>query len=470
MKRIVAAILVLATLAGCRGDKYAKLERDDWAPDVKENVNDFLQIYHGTRNAYAVFDFDNTSAIFDVEEQLIAYQLETMSFALDPEGLRETISTGLENVAEATDWIADISDAYSVLYEKYGPFTPQGLAEAEAAKIQADPWWLEFATKMGQLYNKVGDWCSTDVSYNWVLYWFSGMTDDEVYGLAKKSHLKYAQVETSKVTWSGKDGVKSRLGSVDYEWTSGVQVTENIKELWAALQSAGIDVWVCSASGIRQVLAAIDIFGLHDKCTGVLGMTLKKDPEGRYIPAYDYDYGCGFLPVEGGWKEDSLPTRVQTAGPGKVTAILNSIAPKYKAHGPIAGFMDSTGDFNFCTEFSSLKMVICFNRANRKISDGGGLVAEVAIHQRDDLGFDLRKANAAGDTMYLLQGRDENGLRTFRPSNLTLRLGASEERLFANSDNEAQLEEMKSAGMTTAEALNRFGSKIIKDFPGYHSR
>ena len=77
--------------------------------------------------------------------------------------------------------------------------------------------------------------------------------------------------------------------------------------------------------------------------------------------------------------------------------------------------MDSSGDFNFCTEFDSLKFVICYNRANRKITEGAGLIAVLAVYQKDTLGYNLKKANAAGDTYYVLQGRDENGLRTMRP-------------------------------------------------------
>ena len=125
----------------------------------------------------------------------------------------------------------------------------------------------------------------------------------------------------------------------------------------------------------------------------------------------------------------TLPTKAQTQGVGKVTAIVNAIAPSYNGAGPLAGFMDSTGDYNFCTEFANLKLVICFNRASRKITDGGGVISELAIYQRDTLGFDLAKANANGDTLYLLQGRDENGMRGLRASDSTLLLGKTEPAL-----------------------------------------
>ena len=169
-------------------------------------------------------------------------------------------------------------------------------------------------------------------------------------------------------------------------------------------------------------------------------------------------------------------------GKGKVTAVVNAIAPEYDGHGPIAGFMDSTGDFNFCTEFGSLKLVVCFNRATRGVTEGGGLIAELAVYQKDSLGYDLAKANSAGDTLYVLQGREENGLRSFRNSRSTLRYGQTEEKLFKNEENYAQLESFKKDGLTTEEIINKwsivrdeessglgFKTGFLEEYDGYHS-
>ncbi|MER2151850.1 MAG: hypothetical protein ABS900_09570, partial [Candidatus Limivicinus sp.] len=51
------------------------LVRRDWADDVKQSLNDLMATCGKTgttpaESPYAVFDFDNTSCIFDVEEQL----------------------------------------------------------------------------------------------------------------------------------------------------------------------------------------------------------------------------------------------------------------------------------------------------------------------------------------------------------------------------------------------------------------
>ena len=330
------------------------------------------------------------------------------------------------------------------------------------------------------MYDKVDDYAGSQVAYTWVLCWFTGMTEREVYDIAYSSHKKYAAVTTSKEIIAGPQEIVSSVGAVNYEYTSGVQVTENIKELWNCLNRNGFDVWVCSASGVQQILAAVDAFGLHDFCTGVIGMTMKLDENGKYLPEYDYE-GTGFVSVVNSWKRDNISTMAKTLAEGKVTAIDNVLRAKYSGKGPMAGFMDSSGDFNFCTEYSSLKMVVCFNRANRKVTDGGGLVAEVAIYERDKLGYDLRKANAAGETFYLLQGRDENGIRTFRPSNATIRYGNAAEQLFANDDNYAQLEYMKQSEMSVKEVFDKFALKtavgelglaygFLDSYSGYHSR
>ena len=150
---------------------------------------------------------------------------------------------------------------------------------------------------------------------------------------------------------------------------------------------------------------------------------------------------------------------------GKVTAVEYALVPRYGC-GPLAGFMDSSGDFNFCTEFESMKFVICYNRANRKITEGAGLIAVLAVYQQETLGYDLAAANAAGDTYYVLQGRNENGLRTMRPSNETIRLGEKKAQLFANENNEALLRYAIEHGLTTADFLNTFAYATPADDPG----
>lgn len=476
-KTIISTLLAGALLAVSCGNgtdtsrEAAHLQREDWADDVREGLNSFMDDCAGMKNAYVVFDFDNTSAIFDVEEQMTVYQLETMSFALNPKQLADAISTGLESApAESAGWINDITRAYTALYSKYGPFTPAGLDGKTLGIVHADPQWREFATKMRALYDSVGSWSSTEDAYAWVKYWVCGMTENQVYDLAYASHKKYSAVNTSLMTWTSPAELKSEAGQVSVSWVNGIQVTENIRELWKCLKENGIDVWVCSASGIDQIRAAVDVFGLRDYCTGVLAMTITKDEDGRLTNSYDYTTGYAAVPTSTGWSRGTLATGAQPRGPGKVKAILNAIAPLYDGATPIAGFMDSTGDFNFCTEFKSLRTVVCFNRGTRTIADGGGLIAGLAVYQKESLGYDYAKARRADDTLYLLQGRDENGLRTFRNSNKTIRFGSADETLFATPDDAGQLAEMTRKQLTTKQILDTYSSNFLKEYIGYHGR
>jgi hypothetical protein len=104
------------------------------------------------------------------------------------------------------------------------------------------------------------------------------------------------------------------------------------------------------------------------------------------------------------------------------------------------------------------------------------------MYEKDALGYDLKKASEAGDTLYLLQGRDETGLRSLRNSNATIKYEDGKERLFRGEDNEEQLQAMTDGKMSVADALNKYAIKtpagenglkfdtgFLDEYSGYHS-
>lgn len=449
IKNFRKSLLLAALLAAASCTQY--VSHPDWSPDAKKALNSFIRSERNQKERpYVVFDFDNTCSIFDISEQLMIYQLETMCFNLSPEAFSQMAMTGMGAYPESLQKVLrDIAGGYQDLYNRYGPFTPNGVDNNTAVKMREDPAWKNFAIGMGRMYDLLQDYMTADEAYLWTMGWFAGMTGEEIYQMAKRSHELYSSVETLKRSWTGEAGTHS--------WIDGVSVTDNIRELWKALYENGIDIWICSASEVAPVRAAVDVFGLHDYCKGVIAMTMARDSAGRYIPEYDFTNGHGFLAgPDGSWIEDDIPTRTQPWGKGKVEAIRNCLVPRYGGKGPLAGFMDSSGDFNFCTEFSSMRLVICFNRANRKVTEGGGLIAEVAMYEKEALGYDLKKATKAGDILYILQGRDENGMRSLRPSEKTIRLGEKTSKVFDGEDNARSLEYFKEKHLTVKEILETY--------------
>lgn len=449
ISKFCKSLLLAALFAAASCTQY--VSHPDWSPDAKKALNSFIRSERNQKERpYVVFDFDNTCSIFDISEQLMIYQLETMCFNLSPEAFSQMAMTGMGAYPESLQKVLrDIVDGYQDLYNRYGPFTPNGVDNNTAVKMREDPAWKNFAIGMGRMYDLLQDYMTADEAYLWTMGWFAGMTGEEIYQMAKRSHELYSSVETLKRSWTGEAGTHS--------WIDGVSVTDNIRELWKALYENGIDIWVCSASEVAPVRAAVDVFGLHDYCKGVIAMTMARDSAGRYIPEYDFTNGHGFLAgPDGSWIEDDIPTRTQPWGQGKVDAIRNCLVPRYGGKGPLAGFMDSTGDFNFCTEFSSMRLVICFNRANRKVTEGGGLIAEVAMYEKEALGYNLKKATKAGDILYILQGRDENGMRSLRPSEKTIRLGEKTPKVFDGENNARSLEYFKEKHLSVKEILETY--------------
>ena len=86
MKKTALLALSVLLLAGCgRKEEPVRLELPGWADDVRTGINEFLSLYgEGGRKhhdgTYVVFDFDNTTSIFDIQYQMVPFQPLVMAF------------------------------------------------------------------------------------------------------------------------------------------------------------------------------------------------------------------------------------------------------------------------------------------------------------------------------------------------------------------------------------------------------
>jgi hypothetical protein len=463
----VLALLAVAVLTCAAFAAPVHLQSPNWEPNAKAVLNQMLDLY-GTGGAkhtenprpYAVFDCDNSISILDVEEQLAIYQLEHMRFAVKPEQMYDVLVTGVPDVNKdlGEDYghttvakiARDAANAYAKLYAN-GWVAADRSQEKHMDEWMATDDWKEFATKARWLYDAIDDNFDSRVAYPWITYWFAGMTPAQIQELATESHSFYSTlVAKYPMAWSKRKWTSpanypgSQGGQVTIGFNQGITISPELKELIAALDADGIDMWINSASYLDVIKAVPIVFGLKG-VDGIVAMTnIIKD--GKMTNEYDYAF------------------HDQTQGIGKSTTIDKIIRPKYAGRGPILGVFDSQGDFNFVTEFKDMAVGLCLNRQRK---DDAALCAAIALWQ-DKNGIDLAKAQAMGDTRYVLQGRNEN-IGQLWPKNATLLLKKKEGVLSPKGEKWLALLD---GGMKPGDLINNY-TKFkgnLKMFNGYKSR
>ncbi|WP_283675456.1 haloacid dehalogenase-like hydrolase [Butyricicoccus sp. Marseille-Q5471] len=369
------------------------LMRGNWALETRAAMQAVIDA-NANKGKYVVFDFDNTTVINDVEEALLIYQIENLVFKIQPNALYGVLKTQIPDMNKVVgkndakrdvtceQLAQDITADYKVLYNSYSGFGAGGTKDLTA--IHATKEYQDFSAKLRYMYSAVGDTFDASVSYPWVTYLFTGMTSDEVYALAGKSHRYWSDYGTfTEKSWTSPD--QGKAGKITASYLTGITFTEEVKDLYQTLMANNIDVYVVSASFIDVIRAAAcdPYFGLNVPKNQVFAMELKKDVNGRYIADYNYDFG-------------GTGKYAQTQAAGKSTVIENFIQPKYNGDGPLMVFGDSAGDYNMMTDFDDTVLGVIFNRY-RKTSDP---IWKCSVEASKTIG----QANPR----YVLQGRDNN--------------------------------------------------------------
>ena len=389
----------------------------NWAPATRARIQAVID-ENADSGKYVVFDFDNTSVIFDVEEALLIYQIENLAFKIDPDDMADVLETQIPDLTapvgttvggedvSVEELVADLTSDYAWLYENYEGFGAGGAYGLEY--IHATNQYQDFAAKLRYMYSAVGDTFDASVSYPWVTYLFTGMTSQEVYDLAAESHAYWAAYgRYASETWTSPVELPGEAGVVSVSFNTGLTFTDELKDLYATLMANNIDVYIISASYIDVIQAANQTMGYNVPEENVFAMRNKVDEEGRYINEYDYDWGGEGL-------------YAQTQAAGKSTIITNFIAPKYDGAGPLMVFGDSAGDWNMMTDWmetGDTVLGVIFNRYRKPSSDP---IWEGSNEAAQTIG------NA--DARFVLQGRDENSGQ-LRPSEKSILLGTAEEVL-----------------------------------------
>ena len=149
----------------------------DWTDNVREAVNAFLDGCGPDHTEYAVFDFDNTVSIFDIEDQMLEYQIENMAFGIGRDDMERAMLTGTEACgadsaavgAAFAESAKAAADAYRILWDLYGVFTPAGLSDEMKVRIRNDGTWAVFNVNMIRMFRLAYRHLAPEAADRWIL-------------------------------------------------------------------------------------------------------------------------------------------------------------------------------------------------------------------------------------------------------------------------------------------------------------
>lgn len=321
---------------------------------------------------YAVFDWDNTSVFLDVEEATLYYQLENLAFAATPAQLDSALRRGLPEDPEVKALTDDIIDSYAWLYLRLR-------AGGTVKEQQRKAHFKNFRAKFVRLYQLLEEKHGPEIAYPWMPFRFAGMTAKEVREVTRKAVEWQLDQPIETVEWSSPESLAGRAGVVKVRWRSGLRLLPEMQGLYDALRQAGFDVWICTASfveGIREVSSS-PRFGYLNPEDRVIGMNLKTDSKGRFLPE-----GVG----------------ESTYAKGKTLAIRRLLVERY-GYGPALVCGDSDGDASMLVDFPDTRIGLIIETGQ----PAGSPIAKLAAQA-------LAERGRPG-ARYLLQGRDETGGR-----------------------------------------------------------
>jgi len=336
---------------------------------------------------YAIFDYDNTTVLQDVELACTSWQIENLRFKFTPEQAFELFSASIPDPdkilvgagAEGiTSWmlVADIASDYRTMMQAAEVSCGWNLSAEQLADVQKMPEFLDFRAKVWALYEGLYYTFSYHESFPVLMGMFHGMTYPEVEGLIKEGvAAQVAKQNLCDVVWDSPE--MGLAGKVSYEIPDGLALSQEMRNLYKTLPENGIDVYVFSASMETVVEAmACDPQYLGLDTAQVFAMRMLKDTSGFVLQEY-------------------LPGYIQPYREGKTEAIRAYIATRYGGRGPVLVGGDSNGDYSMLTSFPDMRVGLIIDKG--QTDPGIGDLRQLALD-----------AEAGGvSTPYVLQRRGD---------------------------------------------------------------
>lgn len=386
-----------------------------WAPENRERLEKVIR-RNAFQGRYACFDFDDTTSVHAVDHALFSYQVHMLRFAMDPRQMRRALTMGLGDLdrvlgynqerrpVRCGDLVGDLCGDYGLLWKSRAV----NAGEEGLSAVRRTLEYRDFAAKIHWMRRMLDRAFPIEVSYPWCIYFLTGFTPEEVLRLSREA-IAWA-MEAGRYGTVTLCSPEERLGDAGRICTAeekGLTFPQEMRDLYRTLWDYGITPYLVSASPAELVRAGSELTGLGVPPERIFAMRAKRDAAGRYICAYDYDWGGGYD---------------QTFGPGKSRVIARFIAPRHGGRGPLLVCGDAESDMDMMTDW--------MDRGDTELGLILNHLRDPARHPR--LCQASREAAARPGGRFLLQGLDK-GTGTFCPAQTTIPEHPGEPRLFAGN-------------------------------------
>lgn len=360
------------------------IKKGSWNQRAFNSINKLIakhgidsDAYDPNNKPFAVFDWDNTAIIGDVEEAVLYYLITNLRFKINPDELNDIIrknvdrndfSDSYKNLDGNPVNIDKISaDIYEVYKRLYGTSDRLG-GDVSFEIIKETNAYKEFVAKMFFRYQAANFDKNAEDPYCWMTFLLTNYKKEEIYDLCNQA-FSYIKSQKARTEVFSSPDIESHAGRIKTSYFVGMGDLPEMANLFKTLEANGIDVYVVSASAIEIVRAFARANSYNFDKDKVLGLRLKKDEEDRLIPSLDKSYSI-------------------TQKEGKSETIRKLIQNEYN-YGPILVGGDSDGDYDMLTVFKESDL---------------GIIIDVDRHGKIN---ELKKSALAGSDRFVLQARDK---------------------------------------------------------------
>ena len=348
MKQFLTLTLLLLLTVACHNEspQTVNLQAGNWDPNVRQTLVDLMNKH--TKNAYAVFDFDQTSIVHNITHAVWTFQIEQLRFADAPQHNFLDAIPSPEDLMPGTE--LTFAQMGAILAAEYQSLRTQLNEGVPLTTIRQSDQYLDFRARMLSFLEKIDAQYGSTISFLWLPGQMTGYTQTDATNLIREAIAQ--SLGKDKLTleqWRSPDGIWG--GDI----LRGIWVAPEMKDLFLCLQKAGIETYICSATWepVVEALACDAQLGFGLPADHVYGLRLKAGQ--TIVTEYAPDY-------------------IQPIREGKVSNIRTYVAPNHANAEPILVAGDSSGDIPMLTEFEQMQHGLIIDVGRNEQSAIGKLI------------------------------------------------------------------------------------------------